>query len=633
VPRAEPRRETGTGAPKAVARATALVVAAWLSIAGRAGATPVPIGSPSLPATPVTTSRPTEAPLGQLEQESVDEGLIALGLRIDPRPEGKLVGRIFVVNQDVFSRHDWYFQLLNIFHRTTRPEHLRRELLIGSGQPYDRALIEESIRNLRSPPSLVIANRTTIRPPELSSVVAIVPIASPIPGTVDLLAVTRDLWSLRFNTYFEFQQNTLSLLSTSLSENNLFGWRKYVSLGFDMDQGRYGFGPAYIDPNVAGSRLILLARATVWYARDTHHHEGDNELFALRYPLFSLASRWGAGLDVSHQDAVVRSFRGNQLRTEDLTATPDKVEALPYQFRRRILTTDVNVLRSFVRGTVIQRVIVGHRFDRRRSLVLPDFPTDPDNPRQLQQFLDQVAPLSETRSEPYLRYEIFTARYGVFRDLDTFDLRENRQLGPSLKVEIGAGLTALGADFQAFPLGAEASWAVGSDDGAYGYALIEASTRARAGGFIDQNLTTKVAIASPPIARLARLMLYAQTDAVRNDTHRTPFFIGGSTGLRGYAIGDFEGTSDFVAHVELRSAPVAVFSQRFGGLLFYDAGDAAASFGALVPHHDAGLGLRWLIPQLNSAVLRFDWAVAMQNGVLTRAGLPGRFSAGFLQVF
>ena len=44
-------------------------------------------------------------------------------------------------------------------------------------------------------------------------------------------------------------------------------------------------------------------------------------------------------------------------------------------------------------------------------------------------------------------------------------------------------------------------------------------------------------------------------------------------------------------------------------------------------------GARWLIPQLNSAVLRFDWAFALQNSAYTRAGWPGRFMAGFEQAF
>ena len=581
--------------------------------------------------------------LGPLERESVGEALGTLGLTIEPHPEGKRIREIHAVNQDVFSKHDWLFQLLNIFHRTTRPLHLKRELLVAPGQLYDQALVDESVRNLQSPPVITIANRTSLSPPDLSSVVAIVPVVSPEPGTVDVLAVTRDLWSLRFNSNFEFQGNVLSLVQTSLSENNLFGWRKYLAVTFDMDLGRYGFGPSYIDPNILGTRLLLVARATLWYGRGTDRYEGDTELLSLRYPLYSLASRWGAGLDVTHQDAITRNFLGNAVRpvgvdtmpgeAAQLPADPSRIVNVPFEYRRRILTTDVNVLRSFRDGDIIQRVAFGHRFDRRRSLVTDDFRVDPDHPDLARQFLDQQAPADETRSEPYLRYEMFTARYAAFRDLDTFDLRENHRLGPQLQLEVGAGLPVLGADVTAVPMSALLGWALGSPNGAYGYVQIQASARARDGGWIDEALDTRFFIASPPIARLARLTLYAHTDTVRDDTRRTQFFVGGNTGLRGYAIGAFAGSSSFVAHVELRSLPIAVFSQRFGALLFYDAGDAASSFADLAPHHDVGVGLRWLIPQLNAYTLRIDWAVATQSATETRAGLPGRITAGFMQVY
>ena len=79
--------------------------------------------------------------------------------------------------------------------------------------------------------------------------------------------------------------------------------------------------------------------------------------------------------------------------------------------------------------------------------------------------------------------------------------------------------------------------------------------------------------------------------------------------------------------------PLAIWSQRFGTVLFVDAGDASSSLWALTLRTDAGIGLRWLIPQLNSAVLRVDWAVPLTDGIVTPAGLPGRASAGYSQVF
>jgi hypothetical protein len=568
---------------------------------------------------------PSSSSLGCLERESVEEALSLLGLAVDPSPDGKVIGHVYVVNQDVFSRHDWHFRLLNIFHRTTRPVIIERELLLAPGQRWDQALADESVRNLQTPPPIFFGDGTRFAAPQLSSIVAVVPVVSPAPGTVDALAVTRDLWSLRFNTDFEFQKDTLSLLVTSLSENNVLGWRKYLAAGFQLDQGRYGIGPTYFDPNVAGTRLTMLATGTAWYARDSDSYEGDEEVLSLRYPLYSLASRWGAGLDLSHQDVVIRHFCDNQLCPADVAGT-----SVPFIYRYRNMTADLFAVRSFG-AKVIQRVMAGYRLVRRRSLA--NSPTNSTDPNIAEQFLAEWAPLSEVRSEPYLRYELFTPRYGVFRDLDTFDLRENRRLGPLFAVRVGAGLPALGADFTYYPIGVAASWAVAPGGSGFGVAQVQVSMRARSGQLIDQQMSGLLYLASPTIAGAGRVVLAATTDAVRADTSRTPLFLGGDTGLRGYQIGEFQGTVAAAAHAEIRTAPLAAYSQRFGALVFYDVGHAAGSYRELAPHHDLGVGFRWLIPQLNSSVVRIDWAVATQAGPYTRPGLPGRITAGFMQSF
>jgi hypothetical protein len=575
----------------------------------------------------------TNGPLGGLEQQSLDEELAALGLRIDPAPQGKVVGAVHVVNQEVFSRHDWYFQLLNIFHRTTRPYILARELLLQPGDPYNQLLVEESTRNLQSPQTLTLATGRPFTGPDLSSVVLIVPVVSPRPGTVDLLVVTRDLWSLRFNTNFEFQENTLSFLATSLSENNLFGWRKYLAVNFVMDQGSFQVGPTYFDPNILGSRLTLLASAYALYGRESRDYEGNVETLSLRYPLYALSRHWGGGVEVVHQDAVIRRFQGNNLRIEDVPETPI-AEMIPYAYRRKIAAVDTTVVRQ-MGIDVIQRVTFGHHFDSRRSEVLPDFPYDAATAAL---FLHDFAPATEQRSELFLRYELFTPRYVVIRNLDTFDLRENLRLGPSLLVQAGIGLPELGADFQYVPLSGALSWAE-APGGGYGSIAVAGGARLKDGQFIDQVIGAKLFLAGPILGRFARLVAAGELDAVHNDTTGTIYLLGGSTGLRGYEIGDLQGTVQWVGHVELRSLPVAVFSQRVGGLLFYDVGDAANSFSQLTAFHDFGLGLRWLIPQLNPTVIRVDWAIATQSTTdlmppgLTRAGFPGRVSAGFLQVF
>jgi surface antigen Omp85-like protein len=567
-------------------------------------------------------------PLGRLEQESVDDALAGLGVRVDPAPQGKTIGRIYVVNQEVFSRRDWYFQFLNIFHWTSRAYILEREVLLRPGQPYNQALVEETTRNVQSPPAIVVAGRN-LGQPELSSVVVILPIASAIPGQVDLLLVTRDVWSLRFNTNFEYQGNVLSLLETSLSENNLFGWRKYLSLGFNFDQGKYYYGPSYFDPNIRGTRLTLWASAIFYTSRETGNYEGNSQIVSIRYPLYSLASRWGGGIDVAHGSVVSRVFRGNSLRLVDLAGTP-QLDGIPYEYRRRTVTVDGNAVRSFP-GAVIQRATAGYLVDRRRSSVLPGFAGDE---LQAELFLDEWTPTSEQRSEPYLRYELFTPRYVVLRDLDTFDLRENRQLGPFFRARVSEGLTALGASFNALGVGVTAGYAAAPGGGFLSLtAAASARLRYDDSRWIDQLGSVVAYAATPSMDGLFRIVVGAQVDSKRADTSNTPFVLGGANGLRGYAIGEFLGTTLLVGHMEVRTAPIAIFSQRIGALAFYDVGNAAPSFADLLLRNDVGLGLRWLIPQFNSSVIRIDWAVPLQDGVVTRAGTPGRFSAGFDKVF
>ena len=152
--------------------------------------------------------------------------------------------------------------------------------------------------------------------------------------------------------------------------------------------------------------------------------------------------------------------------------------------------------------------------------------------------------------------------------------------------------------------------------------------------WIDQEAGLKLYAATPLMDRLFRLIVGATYAAKRADTLNTPLVLGGANGLRGYEIGEFLGTTALVGHLEVRTAPVpAIFSQRLGVVAFYDFGHAAASFDDLLLHNDVGLGVRWLIPQFNSTVLRFDWGVPLQDGPVTKAGMPGRFSAGLQQVF
>ena len=248
-------------------------------------------------------------------------------------------------------------------HADQREHHVRRESLLQAGDRYDQDLAEETTRNLQDP--------------SLSNVVAVLPVKSATPGMVDVLIATRDVWSLRFNQNFEAAQNQLIYYTASLSENNLFGWRKYLAAVVVMDQGEMAFGPEFVDPNILGTRLRLEAAYSWIWKRETGQIaagplEGSSSHVHLEYPLYSLASRWGAAADFSHVDGVVRRFLGTQLRPFPLdgvsrstcdpvpTVTAPGVPTVPWVYGLRTINTSATVTRSFPRPWVIQRVTAGH---------------------------------------------------------------------------------------------------------------------------------------------------------------------------------------------------------------------------------------------------------------------------------
>jgi len=83
--------------------------------------------------------------------------------------------------------------------------------------------------------------------------------------------------------------------------------------------------------------------------------------------------------------------------------------------------------------------------------------------------------------------------------------------------------------------------------------------------------------------------------------------------LRGYPVGEFVGYgAQLVGHIEARTMALKLAFLRLGGLLFFDAGHAAADAGSLTLYSDVGFGLRLLIPQLNIYSLRADWAFPLR---------------------
>jgi len=609
---------------------------------------------------PATARAEGYAEMGGLERGAVDVALSARGLAIDPAPEGKLVGFIHVVNLDVFQPSDGgLLEWFNHFHRTTREYHIRRESLLVPGLLYNPALVDETTRNLR--------NRTTYsaNDPPLSSIVAIVPVQTATPDTVDVLIVTRDVWSLRLNSDWVFGLFAQDIPSfrASVSENNLFGWRKQPALAFIMDQGEVWLGPNYLDPNLLGTRLRFTAAFYEIWARRTGElaagpREGSSSWLRVEYPFYALSMRWGAFVDGGYTTRVIRYITSSQgtdnratlaryLPAADGSASgacvvPTTQPGDPYPtltadcaWRSRVGGVTSGVTRSFPSPWLVQRVTIGNEFQLTRLSFLPDFPA---TPALRQPFAAQYFGPSERTSSLYLQYEVFTPRYRTYRNLDTFDLGEDLRLGPWVTLKFGRASTLLGSEADFFPLKSEAHVNLGLLGG---FQNIGVSWEARLydHGLGDQLLTGQFYAATPVLARSFRIVVSGRTGLLAENKHRARVYLGWTEGLRGYPINTFYGYNYYLAHIEVRSMAFSLWSLRIGGLLFADAGHAADTWQGLALYDAAGAGLRVLIPQLNADVLRCDWGIPLRGYVvdgtpIVRAGLSNTLAyCGFRQAF
>ena len=554
------------------------------------------------------------ATLSSLERASLVRALTARGYEIEPAPWGKLIGALRVYNEDVFAERTPLLQFFNYFHITTKESTIRAEAVVAPGETWDQERIDETARRLRDP--------------LWSSVVAVVPVKAAAPGTVDVLIVTRDIWSLRLNTQYTFQQGKLTNLSMSLSENNFLGKRDLLAAALTMDQGAIAVGPLFIDKNLVGQHLDLRAQVNEIVNRDDLlvrgkvHSEGTTSAFSLTRPLWSLASEWAAGASFSHRFAIDRQYRNVQLRTFDYT-DPETLAVTSFdrEYAMRRWNASAYVTRQWG-GGLKQQLSIGHTVDSQRPRPLDDFAGDA---AQRAAFIKGVLPRSEVTSAPFIEYVLFTPRYRTLRNVTTFALAEDLRTGPDLDVSLSFGLQALGSDENFQRLTSTAGWTLPwSRDGFVRVAAALAG-RYQQGDLIDNTATGSLRAATPPIAGLGRLVAQSSLSTRWHNTQNTFYAIGSDTGLRGFGINEFTGQRYFDFQLEARSSPYPLWVLRLGAVAFYDLGGAADQLRKLDLHQDAGLGVRMLIPQLSAQLWKFDFAIPFDG-----AGRGGvRFLAGF----
>ena len=545
------------------------------------------------------------------------EAVVGPGYELDENPEGKLIESIEIVPLKVFEDGETTDRSLarvarvaNFFHSTTKPQIIGQELLFARGQPYDSQRVEESARNLRQLTQF--------------SLVLIVPLKGITPGSVRLVVITRDVWSLRLNWAIEFGSSGLSYLLVNPTENNLFG--RHISVGglFLLEPDTYSLGLLSSVPRIKGTRLEASGSANIVFNRQTGDGEGSFGSFAFGQPLYSIDVKWAWGFGLLWRNDVDRLYSGSDpVFFVAQTALGD--ELVPIAFHQTRLLTGFELLRSFGRRYKYD-VSSGFEADVR------DYEATRDPGTSLaafRQFVEVEVPVSDTRLSPFVQLRTYTSDFVSLIDFETLALQEDFRLGPEAFLRLYPASSALGSTRDMLGVLWGVSYTLRLGTGLVrGVSLsqLEWATENRN----DAQVETALRIASPRLP-FGRIMLDGVVfNRYLRYLNRERFALGGDTRPRGYAPAEFRGQDAVAASFEVRSRPLDILTIQVGLAAFADVGAAADSFDELSFKPSVGLGLRTLIPQANRFVFRVDWGLPLAPGYPT---FPGGFFASFGQAF
>ena len=543
------------------------------------------------------------------ERESVDAGLKEVKGELDPNPEGKRISSIEVITLEVIEDRDPVPSFFNVFHATTLKGVVRAELLFEEGQVYETRLIDESARNLRKRRQL--------------SLVLLVPMKGPTPGTVRVLVITKDVWSLRLNTNLQIYQGKLIRLLLQPAEENMFGTHKMLGGLFILEPDTYSLGALFADRRVAGSRIQALVSANLIVNRDSGRPEGSFGTFYYGEPLTTVDTEWAWKALVIWYDEIFRSFIGTELRTYDSPTTVGD-DQIPYVYDAARWFSAYSVTRSF--GSYLKNdVSTGLEIDRRRYRLRD---TESFAPSAVREFESRAIPVSDTRVSPFLQFRSYLSDYHRVLDFESLALQEDFRLGHEAVVRLYPASRELASTRNMLGTYAALGYTIPLGDGmarVIAASTIEKSTRAAT----DATAQLNARVLTPRLG-FGRFvydgLLINHYENYLNDQ----LTVGGDGRLRGYAPQAFIGKDVVASNLEYRTRPIQLWSVQAGAAAFYDVADAFDGFRDLHLRHGVGLGLRTVFPQAERIVFRADYGVPVTSKGLT---FPGSLFIAFGQAF
>ena len=475
---------------------------------------------------------------------------------------GAVIGRITIRNENIFDLKNpkddnGLFRLADRLHPVTRQATIRAQLLFRPGEKYSRHLLEESARILRANPYFYDAS---IRPIAYHD------------GKVDILVVTRDVWTL--NPGFDFSRSGgKSQTGFQIEDINTLGTGTDVKLEHSNSVDRSSSSVEVMNPHTLGT----------WFMTDVAYgtlSDGKTRQLIVNRPFYALETRHAGGITLNDS-------------TEDNLLWDRGQEIDRFADHSRFYQVYGGFSPGLENGWT-RRYSAGLAYDQ-QVFSRSNFWSGPT-----------VLPADRKWVYPWLRYDLVQDQFVKLRNHNQIGRTEDFDLGAYFTAQVGWADTGFGSSRNAL------NFLLASGDG---YALSARDTL-----LVSSVFTGRMESGALHNGVLdAAASFYAEQSGYRHFPFRNGdwlFFatltgsagkrldledqilLGGDNGLRGYPLRYEDGTSRALLSLEERYFsdwyPFRLF--RVGAAVFFDMGRtwgraplAAPNFGML---KDAGFGLR-----------------------------------------
>ncbi|MGA8754018.1 hypothetical protein [Candidatus Deferrimicrobium sp.] len=504
---------------------------------------------------------------------------------------GAIIGEIVIRNENIFDTADprednWLFRLANKLHVKTRPWVIRGQLLFRTGDRFDRRLLEESERILRSNSYFY---DVWIRPIAFHD------------GRVDVEVVTRDVWTLKPGFSFG-RSGGANSISIKFEDSNFLGWGVGLGISRASTPDRNTSTVFVQSGHIAGTRI----RTELLFSQNS---DGRTRGALIERPFYALDTHWAAGANFMDNVSV------NSL--ERTVKFADRFQAHAIKENAWVGWSEG------LKGRWVKRYTLG--FTRDVSLFsaapgeVPSGPLPPDR----------------TLAYPWVGFGLLENAFEKARNRDKIERTEDFFLGTRVHASLGYANTVFGADRSA---------AVFSGGYGTGFHLAESSSllidsaangRYEAGSVRDAILGAR----SLSYVRLSENWLAFSSLSANWGIRLDPdheLLLGGENGLRGYPrnyqAGDRSALFTLEGRYYTELYPFRLF--RIGGAAFYDMGRAwGGAFANPDPGvlRDIGTGLRIALARSGQGgIIHIDVAFPLDGDPsISRVQYLVRTKAGF----